>query len=210
MAYPRSKVCGPFSALKKDRDREAVGATAGEPALATPFWDMLYDDDAGVVSQSPKKAENMIGVITVVLFASFSLTESEARSEIISLRVRGCWRPPSGSEPGAKPNEQVRMLRGARQPLWTRLLKTGRERATVPRRRILFAGFGARMGDTRLPTCGTFGELVGGASCVGVEEKEWIGCSLDDLKAFDTNAKVVEQGAASFIAEWIVVEKVRP
>ena len=129
-----------------------------------------------------------MGVITVVLFASFSLTESEARSDIKSLRVRGCWRPPSCSEPGANPNERVRILRGPCQLLWTRLLKTGSERAIVRRRRILFAGFRARMGDTGLPTCGMFGELVGGASCVGVEEKAWMGCSLDDLKAFDVNA----------------------
>ena len=34
------------------------------------------------------------------------------------------------------------------------------------RRRILLAGFVARMEDTRLPKCVIFGELVGGAGCV--------------------------------------------
>ena len=34
----------------------------------------------------------------------------------------------------------------------------------------LFAGFVARM-DTRLPKCVVFGELVGGAGCVRVQEK---------------------------------------
>ena len=37
-------------------------------------------------------------------------------------------------------------------------------------RRILFARFVARMEDTRLPKCVMFGELVGGAGCVGDHE----------------------------------------
>ena len=45
--------------------------------------------------------------------------------------------------------------------------------------------FVARMEDTRLPKCVMFGELVGGAGCVGGHENEWMGCLLDDLKAFD-------------------------
>ena len=53
----------------------------------------------------------------------------------------------------------------------------------------VFAGFDARMEDTRLllPKCVMFGQLVGGAGCVGRQEKEWMGCLLDDLKAFDIN-----------------------
>ena len=44
------------------------------------------------------------------------------------------------------------------------LIKTGSENinATLRRRRILFAGFVARMEDTRLPKCVMLGELVGG------------------------------------------------
>ena len=70
------------------------------------------------------------------------------------------------------------------------LLKTGSEsiEATLHRRRILFAGFEARMEDTRLPKCVMFGEMVGGAGCVGGQEKVWMGCFLDDLRAFGTNA----------------------
>ena len=49
------------------------------------------------------------------------------------------------------------------------------------RRRILFAGFVARMGDTRLPKCVIFGELVVGTGCVEGQEKGWMGCLLDDL-----------------------------
>ena len=48
-------------------------------------------------------------------------------------------------------------------------MKTGSEsiEATLRRRRILFGEFVARMGDTRLPKCVMFGEMMGGAGCVG-------------------------------------------
>ena len=66
------------------------------------------------------------------------------------------------------------------------LLKTGSEsiEATLRKRRILFAGFVARMEDTRLLKCVMFGELVGGTVSSGGQEKEWMGCLLDDLRAF--------------------------
>ena len=53
------------------------------------------------------------------------------------------------------------------------LVKMGSEsiEATLCRRRILFAGFVARMEGTRLPKCVMFGEMVGGADCVGDQEK---------------------------------------
>ena len=38
-------------------------ATTGEPVLATPLWDMLYADDAGVVSRSPEQPRKVMGVI---------------------------------------------------------------------------------------------------------------------------------------------------
>ena len=44
------------------------------------------------------------------------------------------------------------------------------------------------MEDTRLPKCVMFGELVGGPDCVGGQEKYWMGCFLDDLRAFCINA----------------------
>ena len=40
------------------------------------------------------------------------------------------------------------------------------------------------MEDMRLLTCVMFGELVEGAGCVIGQEKEWMGCFLDDLRAF--------------------------
>ena len=70
------------------------------------------------------------------------------------------------------------------------LTKTGSEsiEATLRRRRILFSGFVARMEDTKQPKYVMFGEMVGGADCVGGQEKEWMGCFLDDLRAFGINA----------------------
>ena len=57
------------------------------------------------------------------------------------------------------------------------LIKTGSEsiEAIMHRRWILFAGFVARMEDTRLLKYVKFGELVGGAGCVGSQEKKCVG-----------------------------------
>ena len=78
------------------------------------------------------------------------------------------------------------------------------------------------MEDTRLPKCVIFGEMVGGAGCVGGgQEKEWMGYFLDDLRAFGINAdqwttaaqdegerrRKAEQGAEHFMAKLIVAEK---
>ena len=69
------------------------------------------------------------------------------------------------------------------------LVKTGSEsiEATLRKRRTLFAGFVARMKDTRLPKCVMFGELVGGAVSSGGQEKEWMGYLLDDFRVFGIN-----------------------
>ena len=86
---------------------------------------------------------------------------------------------------------------------------------TSSRKRILFAGFVACMEDTTLPKCMMFGELVGGAGCVGGQEKEWMECFLDDLRAFGINVdqwttaaqdegkwrRAAEQGAERFMAK---------
>ena len=105
------------------------------------------------------------------------------------------------------------------------LVKRGSEsiEATLRRRGILFAGFVVRMEDTRLPKCVMFGKRVGGVGCVGGQEKEWMGCFLDDLRAFGINAdqettaaqdegewrRTAEQGAEHFMAKWIAAEKTR-
>ena len=58
-------------------------------------------------------------------------------------------------------------------------MKTGSEsiEGILRRRRIMFASFVARMEDTKLPKCVMFGEQVGGAGCVGDQEKERMGVS---------------------------------
>ena len=62
--------------LKKKKGAGGRGEeTAGEPVLATPSWGMLYADDIGVVSRSPEKLGNMMGVVS---YAAFGLTISEA------------------------------------------------------------------------------------------------------------------------------------
>ena len=75
--------------LRKKRGAGGWGeATVGESVLATPLWGMLYADDAGVVSQSPEQLRKMMGVIVVVC-ATFGLTVSEAKTEIMCLRAKG-------------------------------------------------------------------------------------------------------------------------
>ena len=70
-------------------------------------------------------------------------------------------------------------------------MKTGSESVdaiTRGRRIILFAGFVARMEDTRLPNCVMFGRLMGRVGCVGGQKKVWTGCLLDDVRGFGINA----------------------
>ena len=53
----------------------------------------------------------------------------------------------------------------------------------------------ARMENTRLQKCVMFGELMGGGARAAWgegQEKEWMGCLLDDLIAFGINARQVE------------------
>ena len=65
--------------------------------------------------------------------------------------------------------------------------------------------------------------IVGCAGCAGGQEKEWMGCFVDDLRAFDINAhqwttaaqddggwrRTAEQGGEYFMAKWITAEKAR-
>ena len=64
---------------------------------------------------------------------------------------------------------------------------------------------------------------MGGAGCGGGDEKEWMGCFLDNLRAFDVNTdqwttaaqdeggwrKTAEQGAEYFMAKSVAAEKAR-
>ena len=79
------------------------------------------------------------------------------------------------------------------------------------------------MEDTRLPKCVIFGELVGGADCVGGQEKESMESFLEDLRAFGINAdqwttaaqdeggcrRMVGQGAEHFMAKLTAAEKAK-
>ena len=69
-------------------------------------------------------------------------------------------------------------------------MKTGSENmdAITRRKWILDAGFVTSIEDTRLPNCMIFGGLMGSAGCVGGQEKGWMVCILDDLRAFGINA----------------------
>ena len=65
--------------------------------------------------------------------------------------------------------------------------------------------------------------IVRGAGCVGGQEKEWMGCFLDGLRAFGINSdqwitaaqdegewhRTVEQDAEYFMAKWIAAEEAR-
>ena len=71
----------------------------------------------------------------------------------------------------------------------TLLMTTGREgvETIMRRRRILFAGFVARMEDTRLPKCDV--HRIGGRRGLREGAGEIVdGCLLDDLRAFGINA----------------------
>ena len=54
----------------------------------SPLWGMLYyADDAGVISQSPKQPRKMMRAIVVVC-ATFGLTVSEVKTEIMCLQTK--------------------------------------------------------------------------------------------------------------------------
>ena len=70
------------------RKRGRGEATAGKPVLATLLWGILYADDGRVVLQSLEQLRKMMRVIVVVC-AAFGLTMSEAKTEIMCLRIKG-------------------------------------------------------------------------------------------------------------------------
>ena len=63
-------------------------ASTGEIALATSVQGVLCTDDAGVVSHSSEQLRKMV-VMVVVVCELLSLTESEAKTEIMCLRTKG-------------------------------------------------------------------------------------------------------------------------
>ena len=107
--------------LRKKRGAGGRGeATAGESLLATSLWGMIYADDAGVVSRSPKQLRKMIGVIMVVCVA-LGFTVSEVKTEIMCLRAKGMPESTAtfsveGAGQVVQPDERVCKPRGERQP----------------------------------------------------------------------------------------------
>ena len=89
----------------------------------------------------------------------------------------------------------------------------------------MFAGFVARMEDTRLPKCVIFGEMVRGARAVwGARKESGWSVSWTTSRAFGINnadqwttaaqhvgewRRTAEQGAEHFMAKWIVAEKAK-
>ena len=98
------------------------------------------------------------------------------------------------------------------------LLRTDFEsvETTVRRRRILFAGFVARMGEERLPRRVMFGEMLGGKGYSGGQEWDWMKYLEEDLEVFgikfegwrEAAQKIgrwfrrVEEGAGVFMQKW--------
>ena len=80
---------------------------------------MLYADDAGIVSQSPKQLSKMMGVIVVVCAAFGLITVSEAKTKIIRLRAKGMSESTaifSVETAGQVYNQMNDVPRGERQP----------------------------------------------------------------------------------------------
>ena len=93
---------------------------------------------------------------------------------------------------------------------------------TVRKRRILVAGFVARMDDERLPKRVMFGEVDGRKGYSDGQEQDWMGCLERDLSLFGmpTEAKHwvaakkpgewfrrVEEAAEQYMKRWFVAEK---
>ena len=93
--------------------------------------------------------------------------------------------------------------------------------AIVRKRRTLFAGFVARMGEERLRQRVIFGEIVGGKGCSGGQEKYWMDHLKDDMSAFGMKVegwrkaaqkagrwlRRVEEGAELFMRNWHETER---
>ena len=100
------------------------GVIAGESALATLLWGVLYVDDAGAISQASEQLRKMMGVIVVVC-AAFGLTREGDAEDHRHVQRRG-------SGPGVQPNERVCIPR-ERQPQHRPVHPN--ERVCIPRER---------------------------------------------------------------------------
>ena len=94
-------------------------------------------------------------------------------------------------------------------------------RAIVRKRRFFFAGFGARMGEERLPQRVMFGEFVGDKGYSGGQEKDSMDHLKEDMSVFEIKFegwrkaarkagkwfRRVEEGAEMFLRNWYETER---
>ena len=159
------------------------------------------------------------------------------KAEVIETLLYGCmtWSP---NKPGHDRLQQVHHSVLLRCLGWQKrkrdhhtlsyadaLAKTASEsiKATVRKRRILFAGFVARVGEERLPQKVMFGELVGDKGYSGGQEKDWVVRLEEDMSAFGMKFegwrkaaqkagrwfRRVEEGAERFMRIWHDAESCR-
>ena len=74
--------------------------------------------------------------------------------------------------------------------------------ATVRRRKILFAGFVARIGEERVPSRVMFGETIGGKGYSFGQEKDWMG-RIEDFRGFDIKSKGWRRETAQTASKWL-------
>ena len=132
-------------------------------------------------------------------YVPLRLTVRLLKAEVIETLPYGCmtWSPnnpdydrlPTGSPLHAPPVPRMSETE-ARQPHPIVRQRACQEsfrehRAIVRKRRILFAGFVARMGEERLPQRVMFGELAGGTGYSGRQGEEWMVHLKEDMSAFE-------------------------
>ena len=119
------------------------------------------------------------------------------KAEVVETLLHGCmtWSPKKPNYDRLRPVHRSMLLRclGWRKrerddhtlSYADALAKTDSESidAIVRKRRILFAGFVARMGEERLPQRVMFGEFVGGKGYSGGQEKDWMDNLKEDMSA---------------------------
>ena len=95
--------------LQRKENGKRRGGGNGQEEEARTLWGMLYADDAGIASRSPEWSEKMTTVI-VTACATFGLTVSEAKTEIMCLQTKGGGKRavhPYCSRPGVQTNGRV-------------------------------------------------------------------------------------------------------
>ena len=114
-----------------------------------PMWGMLYSDDAGVVSTSPRGLTRMMGVI-VVACQEFGLIVSEKKTEVTHL-----WSHPAQRRTRCKLRRQGNGI-NRRPSLCTLVVLSARTRTLTSRLSVVSAPLG-RVSENTVPNCTTDG-----------------------------------------------------